>query len=550
MPKSRSSLPRRSSMNVVLSYFGFAFLYVVMFQISNIFPTTDLRATPWNPEAGVVVAAGALVGWAAVPIMFISNLSINLYDGAALTPKWLVLSSFANTLIFAGPAVLLRKWTTDLANPTTSIILRFIGFVALITIAATIARMLIVAVAFNLSPSFLFPYLVTLTVGNLIGILTVTPLFYTGGTTVNWLGYFRSFNFSHYLTVAAIFLCSIGVFGLKQTDEFKFFYLVFIPVVAFSIRDGFRGAVFSILLSDVLMIIILLWRNFEASTATELQLLMISLSATGLILGATVSERKTVSEALLESHLRFQESQTALLQATRLSLASEMAAALAHELNQPLSAIRNFIRTVRRKLSQPRLNRLDLFTDIDAAVAQVDSASNLIKSTRDFIKRGDVTFAAVDIVQCLTFSLKLVDRELRSARINLTVTKANDVPLVLGNEQQIQQVLINLVRNSKEAILQAKSKQRSITITMNAASRVGALEISVSDSGPGVSDSVRENLFSPLKSSKGDGLGLGLSLCSSIIHSHGGEIWLESSLIPGAKFVFTLPIYKRMEDIP
>jgi signal transduction histidine kinase len=520
-----------------------AVIYIVLTRISNIFQTTELRATPWNPEAGAAVAAGALIGWPAIPVIFLTNMAVSFYDASPLPTFWLIVASMFHASIFAGSAAISSQWLQRLSAPSTNNVLQFIVIVAIITFMATLTKLFVVGVAFQVPPTYLARYLFTLTVGNLIGVLTVTPIFCSEKRLSDWLEYFRRFQASQYLALAVLVLFSFVVFGWKQTDEFKFFYLVFMPVIAFAIRDGFRGAVFSILASDVLMIIILLWQNFEPSIATDLQLLMVSLSVTGLILGATVTERQRVSDALHESHLRFQESQTALLQATRLSLASEMAGALAHELNQPLTAVRNFIRTVRRRLTQPKLNRQELFSDIDAAVAQVDSASNLIKSTRAFIKRGDINYAVADVNQCLDFTLKLVEREIKSAKITTHVKSSKDLPKVYGNEQQIQQVLINLIRNAKEAIVQAKSKQREIAISINPNSRVGVLEISVSDTGPGVSNDIRDSLFSPLHSSKPDGLGLGLSLCNSIVQSHGGEIWHDDSIKSGARFVFTLPTH-------
>jgi two-component system sensor kinase FixL len=136
---------------------------------------------------------------------------------------------------------------------------------------------------------------------------------------------------------------------------------------------------------------------------------------------------------------------------------------------------------------------------------------------------------------------KLVLPELRQAGIKLVTRGMSALPQVICNEVQIQQVMLNVIKNAKEAIILSGSPRREITITASAATRPGYVEISIADSGPGVPPELRPLLFQPLQSSKPEGLGLGLSLCGTIIRSHGGEFWLDETAANGARFVFTLP---------
>jgi two-component system sensor kinase FixL len=112
---------------------------------------------------------------------------------------------------------------------------------------------------------------------------------------------------------------------------------------------------------------------------------------------------------------------------------------------------------------------------------------------------------------------------------------------------QIQQVVLNLVRNAKEAILDGRSKARRIELSVSLESRPGHVEIAVTDSGPGISPEVKAMLFKPLKSSKDNGLGLGLSLSNTIVTSHGGDIWYDEAASGGARFAFTLPLSGNLE---
>lgn len=523
-------------------HFAFFLAYLALFRISYIFQISDLRSTPWNPEAGIAVVSGIVLGWSSLPVIFLASLASKLTNPSILTWGWEVIAAVANAMIFAGSAAASRSFFPSLQTTTTGSIVLFIIYAATVTLASAIARLVIGSLALNISPAYLINYALTLSVGNVVGVLTIVPLIFVASPVSGWLRYFSGFTLFHWISTLAILLTSIIVFGLEDTDKFKFFYLVFLPVLVFAIKDGLMGAAYSILLSDTAMIAILLWRVSEPSTATELQVLMISLSATGLILGATISERRRISLELEESHARLRDSQAALLQASRLSLASEMAAALAHEINQPLSSIRSFIRAARRKLDKGRVKHAELKSDIDAAVKEVDVAASLIRETRKFLERGDGTREKLNLRQLLLTCSDLIGPELSASRINWDLRLPEKLPLVIGNATQIQQVVLNLVRNAKESILEGRGKTRHIRLDVTLDSRPGYAEIAVSDSGEGIRPDVKAMLFKPLKSSKDNGLGLGLSLSNTIVTSHGGNIWYDETVSSGARFVFTLPL--------
>ncbi len=529
------------------THVAFFLAYLVLFRISYIFQISDLRSTPWNPEAGIAVVSGIVLGWSSLPAIFLASIASKLTNPTILTFGWEVVAAVANALIFAGSAAALRRFFPSLETTTTGNIVLFIIYAAIVTLASAIARLVIAALALNISPVYLVNYALTLSVGNVVGVLTIVPLFFVARPVRGWLGYFAGFTLFQWISTLAILLTSVIVFGLEGTDQFKFFYLVFLPVLVFAIRDGLMGAAYSILLSDTAMIAILLWRVSEPSTATEFQVLMISLSSTGLVLGATISERRRISLELEESHARLRDSQAALLQASRLSLASEMAAALAHEMNQPLSSIRSFIRAARRKLDKGRVKHAELKSDIDAAVKEVDVAASLIRETRKFLERGDGTKEKLNLRQLLLTCSDLIGPELGASRINWDLRLPDKLPPVMGNATQIQQVVLNLVRNAKESIQEARSKTRNIRLDVSLDSRPGYVEIAVTDSGAGILPEVKAMLFKPLKSSKDNGLGLGLSLSNTIVTSHGGDIWYDESLAGGARFAFTLPLSGTLE---
>lgn len=514
---------------------------LLLSRMSALFQTTELRSTPWHPETGLAVAAGLLLGRSAVLTTAASIYISSKLWGWPLPEPWELLSAALRALIFAGAASAASPWLLRQATPSLQAVLLFLAFALAVTTAYAATRLSVLWLSIGIEPAYVLRYTMTLSIGNMLGILTVTPLFMISAWTKGLQSYVSSWTLFHWSMLACLAIVSFIVFAVDEVDEFKFFYLILLPVVAFSVKDGYVAAAFSVLVSDLLMMAILYWRDTGSASVTELQFLMLALSTTGLLLGAAISDRARAVGDLEVSHAQLQESQSALLQASRLSLASEMAAALAHELNQPLSSIRNFVRAVRRKLDAEEIDRQELRAGIDAAVEQVDAAAGLLRSTRQFLERGSVRRSALDMGALVARCGELVGPELRKARTVLVVQELRGLPPVICNEVQIQQVLLNLIRNAREAIAMAGMQGGTITIDGSSTTRPGFIEISVTDNGPGVSEELRPHLFQPLQSSKPEGLGLGLSLCSTIIRAHGGDFRLDEVKRSGACFVFTLP---------
>lgn len=520
---------------------------LLLSRMSALFQTSELRSTPWHPETGLAVAAGLLLGRSAVLTTALSIYVSTRLWGWPLPGFWEFLSSTLRALIFAGSASAVAPWVLRQTVPSVQTVVVFIGFTATVTAAYAVTRLVVLWLSIGIEPSYVLPYTVTLSIGNMLGILTVTPLLMITDRTEGLRAYLSHWRSFQWIMFICLVLVSFVVFAVDEVDEFKFFYLILLPVIAFSVRDGYVAAGFSVLASDLLMMGILFWRDTGSSSVTELQFLMLALSVTGLLLGAAISDRdRAVSDQKI-SHAQLQDSQTALLQASRLSLASEMAAALAHELNQPLSSVRNFVRAVRRKLDSPELDKDELRAGIDAAVEQVDAAAGMLRSTRQFLERGSAQRSLVDLGFLVARCRELVGPELRKAGISLEIAGLAALPPVICNEVQIQQVFLNVIRNSREAINAAGMRDGRITISGSAETRPGFVEVAIQDTGPGVPPELRPKLFLPLQSAKPEGLGLGLSLCSTIVRSHGGEFRLDHGSRSGACFVFTLPC-RSVED--
>ncbi len=255
--------------------------------------------------------------------------------------------------------------------------------------------MLIAVLATDWSLNKILRFGMTVSVGNMVGIVTVFPLLVHFPGFANILAFLRNAKWGGILLLVLLVATCFAVFGIATLDQFKFFYLVFVPVVAFAMRDGMTGAVLAALTASGCMILFLSLRDFNANSVAQLQMLMIVLSITGLVLGAVIDERQRFYRDNLAYLTRLRDSEDALMRASRVSLASEMVAAVSHELAQPLSAARSHVRALKRRLEQPRHDRRKDVADIDAAVVQIDSAATTIRDMREFLRRGEAERTAL-----------------------------------------------------------------------------------------------------------------------------------------------------------
>jgi len=230
----------------------------------------------------------------------------------------------------------------------------------------------------------------------------------------------------------------------------------------------------------------------------------------------------------------------------RLSSMGEMASGIAHELNQPLTAILSFSQASRRMLDSEKFDLDEHKEVLERIAANAKLAGEIIQRVRGFVKKSDPVKTPVDLA-LLTHEVKgLFSTELRHGDIHLTIKVDEHLPRISGDPIQIQQVLVNLLRNAIESITEINSQLRDISITAKQSNQKSVI-VEVSDSGPGISPDIQKKLFEAFISTKQDGLGIGLSICHTIIESHGGKLSVESSPGEGAIFRFVLPIFKEVE---
>jgi two-component system sensor kinase FixL len=240
-----------------------------------------------------------------------------------------------------------------------------------------------------------------------------------------------------------------------------------------------------------------------------------------------------------QTQARLRELQSELVHVSRLTAMGEMASALAHELNQPLAAISNYMKGSRKLLAgstDPVTPKIE--SALDRAAEQAIRAGQIIRRLRDFVARGESEKRVESLSRLIeeAGALGLADAREQSAQLRFDLNPEAD--LVLADRVQIQQVLVNLFRNALEAM--AQSQRRELIVT-NRRVNDELIEIAVSDTGTGFHDEVMPNLFKTFFTTKDTGMGVGLSISRSIIEAHGGRMWAENNASGGATFRLTLP---------
>ncbi len=247
-----------------------------------------------------------------------------------------------------------------------------------------------------------------------------------------------------------------------------------------------------------------------------------------------------------QADARLQELQAELVHISRLTALGEMASALAHELNQPLSAIANYMKGSRRLLENMSDEQSAMIREaMDKAAEQSLRAGQIIRRLRDFVARGETERRIESLKKLLeeASALALVGAKDRGVRVTYRLDPELDA--VLADKVQIQQVVLNLMRNAVEAMEQ--SSHRDLMIGTERGPD-GMAVITVTDTGTGIAPEIADQLFRPFITTKSQGLGVGLSISRTIVESHGGRIWVEPNPAGGTIFYFTLRAV-RQEDI-
>jgi two-component system sensor kinase FixL len=239
-----------------------------------------------------------------------------------------------------------------------------------------------------------------------------------------------------------------------------------------------------------------------------------------------------------KTEARLQELQSELVHISRLTAMGEMASTLAHELNQPLSAISNYLKGSQRLLEGvPDERSVTMRDALSKASDQAMRAGQIIRRLRDFVSRGESEQRVENIIKLIEEASALALVGVKDSGIRVTFQFDPSVELVLADRVQIQQVVLNLIRNAMDAMEETKVRDLVVSVMPAGATLV---RVSVADTGPGIAPEIAEQLFQPFITTKRHGMGVGLSISRTIVQAHGGRIWVEPNPVGGTIFHFTL----------
>ena len=253
-------------------------------------------------------------------------------------------------------------------------------------------------------------------------------------------------------------------------------------------------------------------------------------------------ERQPIVQALRDANRELAEMEhlpEQLIQLSRLNSIALMSATIAHDMRQPLTAAKTYAATLQRALASPRpgVDAADLAAKVER---QIDRSIQIVSSMRSFLTGTRSGSCPDELDDLVGEAVVLSEFAIRDRGVQIVNAIPGDLPRVMVERAQIQQVLINLIVNAAEAMAQSVTRQVRISAEYLTAEKM--VRIDVADSGPGLAPEVAANMFRPFTTTKRSGMGLGLSICREIVKAHGGQIWTAPNQPNGTVFAFTLPL--------
>ncbi len=518
---------------------GFAYLavYAALNFVSYVKPYGSFGVTPWNPEVGLNLALAYLGGIVAAPFFLIAQFATNYVLRGGPMGFWLelVTSAVSGAAFLIAGTILRRMNFIDPRLNSVRDVLHLLLAILAASLAAAILFTLAIAIGGELGRGDFTHVVRRLVIGDVIGCLTITPFILIFVTLRPW----PAPRWDAAFQVAALVGALIVVFGYRDATAFQLFYLLFLPLLWVALTYGTAGVAIAILIIQIGLLIGAEFRFGTDPGLAALQVLMFALALTGFLVGAIFIERENAAT-------RIREQQGALDRAMRTRAAGEVAAGITHEINQPLTALRNYATVARSALENGQTElALESLAKLNT---QSDRVANILKSIRDLLHQGTIDISAVSIDDLLNDFSDLMATDLASRGISLKATAPAGFPLVRIDSVQVTQALHNLVNNAADAMT-GIGQHGAIRI---AVSRIASKDrpefaISVTDEGPGFPPSVNVERPVPFVSTKSEGTGIGLSIARTVAEAHGGRLTIASAAT-GACVTIILPLKEAGHD--
>jgi signal transduction histidine kinase len=493
--------------------------YVVLEWLSIISSTPSFDIVPWSPAIGLTFAAFLMFGRRFWPYLLVAVAASNVILRRDLP---LLVQLLSPIIVGGGYAVALNwvqhsRWQFDIKLGTLRDVLLLEGTAIISSALVATASILLFYVSGVLTAEAIPYNIFRYAVGDLIGVSIITPFI----LIVAGSGGIPKPNLETCLQGLAIVAALVFAFGFSSLPHFRLFNVMFFPIIWIALRHGLKGATYALVVTEVGLIIALLISGPQLAGVTTYQSLMLVLAFTGLAIGGLVTDRRR-----FEQDLRL--NQDSVSQIFRLGSAGEVTTAIAHEINQPLTAISNYTQLVQEYLVKGEGNREIAIEAASKVASQVDRTAAVVRNLRDFIRLGRRQIGEQSPHLLIREALDLLEPNLQRTGASVKVTIARNIRNAAVDRLQIEQVLMNIISNAIDAMSENDPmKDRLISIS---AANIDSnrIEIQVQDSGPGFPPGFNLKKSGIRSSSKKDGLGVGLSLSQTIVEGHGGELILEN----------------------
>jgi signal transduction histidine kinase len=503
----------------------FAPCYVALDWASYIDPVGPFNITPWNPQPALALAWMTIGGLWHAPAVFATILAADvLVRGAPGGGFITLLGSGVLAASYATLAWMLRElWRGNSGIRTARELTQLV--------AVTVGGTAIVGAAFVgvLRGAELLPETevadawLRFWIGDAVGVLVTAPLLFAVADPVRRSALVALARKPETLAQAGVLIATIAlIFSGLPGDPAQHFYFLFVPLIWIAARAGMNGAVVATAIVQLGVVVGIHRTGAGSLPVLELQALVATLTLTGLYLGMTVDERQRAGENLRRS--------------LRLAAAGEMAGALAHEVNQPLTAVSNYGRSALLLLERGDAGRLQAI--IEKMLGEAERAAEVVRRLRDFFRAGTTRLEAVPVDELVAAVRRIGHSVIGERSVELEVRSDAEVAPLYVDRLQVELVLRNLLANSVDAVQASANGRIEVSVASEDARRA---RIVVADNGPGVAPERRESVFEPLVSGKPTGMGLGLAVSRAIAEAHGGSLEARG----GGEFHLVLPCLPR-----
>lgn len=504
----------------------FAPCYIALDWASYIDPVGPFNITPWNPQPALAIVWMMLGGLVHAPavlaaILLADVLVRHVPGGYVIT----VTTALVLAGGYLGIAWVLKTLLIDAGLRSTRQLTIFVmvvvagagvvgaGFIGVLSAAGLLAGT-------GFSNAWLRFW-----IGDAVGILVTAPLLLAAADATRRSAFLALFREPEILLQAVVLVATVWlIFQGFGSDPSRLFYVLFLPLIWIAIRFGMNGAILTTAVVQMGLVLGIHGSDRISLPVVELQALLAALTLTGLFLGVMVDQR--------------QQAEASLRQTLRLAAAGEMAGAIAHEINQPITAVTNYGRSAQMLLERDPAGAPQVRDIIRKILVEAERAADIVRRLRDFFRAGTTRLEVVSIEDLLLAVRRMADSAIVAKDISLEIERPPFVPPLFIDRLQIEVVLRNLIANAVDSVVGAGRPGGHIRVVVEPHDGTH-VRIVVADNGPGISVANRESLFEPFVSGKPTGMGLGLAVSRAIAQAHGGS--LEAAAVTHGEFHLVVP---------